>query len=106
MTSPRKEALIRGLFAQVRSLKKENSKLLNHVVEQEVKPVQYGYAIKFPPKSQGSLPIHVSTTTWYARSAREDIARVWCREDETLEEAWRRLYRKGYRCVRVAIMEA
>lgn len=52
-------------------------------------------------------PFIMAHTTESTRSAsQEHLGKVWIKEGETIQEGWKRAYRKGVRCIRVKVLPA
>lgn len=66
-------------------------------------PFYFGWACVAP--NWGSPPNFIHTNSVRARreDAQAEIGEAWAREGETPRQGWKRAYRIGWRCRRVAV---
>lgn len=66
-------------------------------------PFYFGWAAVAP--DWGSPPnfIHIDSVSYRRADAQAEIGEAWARDDETPTQGWKRAYRQGWRCRRVAV---
>ena len=66
-------------------------------------PFYFGWAAIAP--DWGSPPnfVHIDSASSRRSDAQDYIGKAWAREGETPRQGWKRAYRAGWRCRRVAI---
>ena len=67
------------------------------------------WAVKRPKETAGRLergkPLKDSLVSWTLAKTRAGAIDLWLKEAPAMAQDWREWERKGYRCVRVRVME-
>lgn len=66
-------------------------------------PIYFAWACVAPDWASPPYFIHTGTVRERREDAQAEFGRGWALEGETPRQGWKRAYRKGWRCRRVAV---